>query len=98
MCIGNPQEAACQGRTAGGRGTKSQRQGGDAGAGGPEGARRDRARGAAQRALAVGAAEAALLEAAVERSQVERKSRALAYLLTQAGKVTEAAARNQGGE
>src|SRR5215831_18870652 len=37
-------------------------------------------------------AEAMLLEAALERSRSERKSRALAYLLTQAGKVMEAAA------
>ena len=37
-------------------------------------------------------AEAILLEAALERSRGERKSRALAYLITQAGKVMEAAA------
>src|ERR1700694_4530833 len=43
-------------------------------------------------------AEAILLEAALERSRGERKSRALAYLITQAGKVMEAAARNEGGE
>ena len=43
-------------------------------------------------------AEAILLEAALERSRGERKSRALAYLITQAGKVMEAAARNEGAE
>ena len=43
-------------------------------------------------------AEAILLEAALERSRGERKSRALAYLVTQAGKVMEAAARNEGAE
>ena len=36
-------------------------------------------------------AEAILLEAALERSRGERKSRALAYLVIQAGKVMEAA-------
>src|SRR5690349_19799647 len=41
-------------------------------------------------------AEAILLEAALERSRGERKSRALGYLITQAGKVMEAAARNEG--
>ena len=43
-------------------------------------------------------AEAILLEAALERSRSERKSRALAYLITQAGKVMEAAAHNEGAE
>jgi hypothetical protein len=43
-------------------------------------------------------AQAILLEAALERSRGERKSRALAYLITQAGKVMEAAARNEGAE
>ena len=43
-------------------------------------------------------AEAILLEAALERSRGERKARALAYLITQAGKVMEAAARNEGAE
>ena len=43
-------------------------------------------------------AEAILLEAALERSRSERKSRALAYLVTQAGKVMEAAARNEGAD
>jgi len=41
-------------------------------------------------------AEAILLEAALDRSRTERKSRALAYLITQAGKVMEAAGRNDG--
>ena len=41
-------------------------------------------------------AEAILLDAALERSRGERKARALAYLITQAGKVMEAAARNEG--
>ncbi len=41
-------------------------------------------------------AEAILLEAALEKSRRERKSRALAYLITQAGKVMEAAGRNEG--
>jgi hypothetical protein len=43
-------------------------------------------------------AEAILLEAALEKSRTERKSRALGYLITQAGKVMEAAARNEGIE
>jgi hypothetical protein len=43
-------------------------------------------------------AEAIVLEAALERSRRERKSRALAYLVTQAGKVMQAAARNEGAE
>jgi hypothetical protein len=41
-------------------------------------------------------AEAILLEAALEKSRTERKSRALGYLITQAGKVMEAAGRNEG--
>src|SRR5690349_46699 len=40
--------------------------------------------------------EAILLEAALERSRGERKARALAYLITQAGRVMEAAGRNEG--
>ena len=43
-------------------------------------------------------AEAILLEAALEKARTERKSRALAYLVTQAGKVMEAAGRNEGVE
>ena len=41
-------------------------------------------------------AEAILLEAGLDKSRSERKSRALAYLITQAGKVMEAAGRNEG--
>ena len=40
-------------------------------------------------------AEAILLEAALERSRTDRKSRALAYLITQAAKVMEAAGRSE---
>jgi hypothetical protein len=40
-------------------------------------------------------AEAILLEAALDKSRSERKSRALAYLITQAAKVMEAAGRNE---
>jgi hypothetical protein len=40
-------------------------------------------------------AEGILLEAALNRSRTERKARALAYLITQAAKVMEAAGRNE---
>ncbi len=43
-------------------------------------------------------AEAILLDAAVERSRGERKSRALGYRITPAGKGMEAAARNEDAE
>ena len=72
--------------------------GGDAGAGEPKGARRDRAEAQRSGRSLSAQAEAILLEAALERSRGERKARALAYLITQAGKVMEAAARNEGAE